>query len=344
MPNLSIYPGQLDIPFLKVPGLSVSSSEPQLWASMIRQVMPVRICEPLRNGRPFRNLTAVANLGGLTATATHGSAISLSSDEQSVAMLLLPYRGSGRWTTDGRQYEVPVGETVLYLPPSAVQLENTITSGVGLNMEPDKLLATALSMAGPDGIGRDLAQACYQPQLLSWKQRAEQELIWTIYRTLQAADQAMRVALGAVPLLRFDDLLMRLTLLLLIPELRQVEPVAQPVGLVPAGGVQLGHLVDWIEANLSKPLSLSDLERQAHCSRRTLQYHFRRRYGCSPMQWLRRRRLQRALERLRTPAQPKESVWEIAQSCGYTSLAAFSRDFKAMHGLRPSDVRQGASG
>jgi AraC-like DNA-binding protein len=336
MPS-TLYPGQLELPFLDQPGLGIHHSDPQLWAELVSSTIPVSICEPRDAHRPFHNRTAVVNLGAVTAVATEGSAISVSTEAHQACQLLLPYNGNGFWSCEGRTYDNPVGCSVLFLPPASLRLENTVTCGVSLNIAADQLIRTAVTMAGPDGIGRDLAQALLQPQRLLWHQAGQRELVACVYRTLTSADQALQAGPGALPMLRLDDLLIRLTVLLLLPELRQLATGrSERHSSQPSPG-QLGDLLAWIEAHLDQPISLSDLETQARCSRRTLQYQFRQRYGCTPMQWLRQRRLERARTRLNNP-QPGEGVWQIAQSCGYTNLSSFSRDFRAQHGLTASEL------
>jgi transcriptional regulator GlxA family with amidase domain len=94
-------------------------------------------------------------------------------------------------------------------------------------------------------------------------------------------------------------------------------------------------LIDWIEANCHRPLSLSDLEKQSHYSRRSLQYAFRQRFGCGPMQYIRRQRLALAKQRLLAP-RPGTTVTSVAQECGYLSVANFRRYYQQRFGETPS--------
>ena len=69
--------------------------------------------------------------------------------------------------------------------------------------------------------------------------------------------------------------------------------------------------------------------------RSSLQYAFKQRFGCGPMQWLRRQRLARARAMLMQASQPM-AMKQVAQACGYLSQASFSRDFQERYGERPS--------
>lgn len=330
--------GQQDPPFLEeAGGLCVSNADPQAWAGLVSQLLPVRVCEPLHGRESFHNRTALVDLGDLAAVATAGTPIVVRTDDHGEAHLMLPYAGNGLWTVDGRVYDNPAGASVLFLPPAPLMLESSVTSGVSLNIPPERLLRSAVTMAGPEGISRDLGRLLQQPRRLNRRENDNCELIACLYDTLATAERAVRVSASTLPMLRLDDLLIRLTLLLLIPELRRLSPPATATSAPCRGEVRLDDLIAWIEAHFEKPLGLSDLEARAHCSRRTLQLHFRRRFGCSPMQWLRMRRMRLAMERLRRP-RPGDSVWSVAQACGYSNLSAFSREFRANHGQRPSEV------
>ena len=90
---------------------------------------------------------------------------------------------------------------------------------------------------------------------------------------------------GAInPMLSLEDLVRRLIVMLLVPDL--LEAAAESASPV---GEPFIHqaLVEWLLAHLHEPISLSDMERRSSYSRRSLQYAFKQRFGCGPMQWLR---------------------------------------------------------
>ena len=101
--------------------------------------------------------------------------------------------------------------------------------------------------------------------------------------------------------------------------------------------IALDDLVDWIRANLQRPLTLTDLQERSHYSTRQLQHLFKSRLNCSPMDFVRRERLGHAMDRLDS-AGPDESVTTIARACGYRHLSNFSSDFRRQFGYSPSQV------
>ncbi len=332
-----LNPALLTIPLLGHPLLRQSTDDPQAWARSVCATTPVQVCEPRQSGLAFRNDAAILKLGEVLVIATQGSAITLSTDQHPSAQLLLPYRGNGLWRIEQTVYENPLGESVLYLPPAPLHLENDITSGVSLTVNPATLLSTAITMAGPEGLPPQRLQVFQQPQRLLLSDPVCARLINGVYAVLFTIDQ-LTCASGADALaLRFDDVLLRALVLLLLPELQQDSPrVSEPVGSLTARR-RLEPLLEWIDAHLDQPIGLTDLEAQVHWSRRTLQYTFRSACGCTPMQWLRQRRLHRAMQRLKHP-QPGDSVASIGRSVGFVSAVAFSREFRRHFGCTPSSL------
>lgn len=100
---------------------------------------------------------------------------------------------------------------------------------------------------------------------------------------------------------------------------------------------KLDHLIDYIKANSHLPLSMTDLERVSHYSSRQLQYSFKAKLNCSPMQFIRSQRLSNALAKLQSK-EPGTTVASTARECGYRSTQHFSRDFQNRFGMNPSTV------
>lgn len=332
-----LKPGLLTIPLLGHPWLRQTALDPQGWAQAVSAIAPVRICEPLVSSLPFQNDTAVLPLGAVMVLATQGSAITLTTENHPFAQLMLPYRGWGVWRIERDRYENPVGDSVLYLPPAPIHLENNITSGVALNLNPEALFQTALTMAGPEGVPPDWLRRFQQPKLLQLNAPESAWLINGLYALLLSLNQLTSLPGSDLSRLRFDDVILRMVVLLLLPELQRLE--SRPKAAAPAAAARkkLEALLEWIEAHLEGPIGLSDLERQGHWSRRTLQYAFRDACGCSPMQWVRRRRLHRAMQRLTNP-RPGDTITGIGRSVGFPSAVAFSRDFRRQYGCTPSSV------
>ncbi len=101
--------------------------------------------------------------------------------------------------------------------------------------------------------------------------------------------------------------------------------------------------LDYIHANLSEPITLSDIAMAAGINIRTLQKGFQRVFGLSPMQVLRNARLDAAHYQL-IAHRDAPSVSEAAWSCGFSHLGRFSRDYKERFGHSPSQQSRAARG
>ena len=99
--------------------------------------------------------------------------------------------------------------------------------------------------------------------------------------------------------------------------------------------IAVDRLCRFIDANLDHPLDLGLLERTSGLSARTLQLQFRQQFGCTPLQWVRTRRLERARQRLQE-GHGEDSIIEIALSCGFNHPSMFSAYYRQRFGELPS--------
>jgi AraC-like DNA-binding protein len=129
--------------------------------------------------------------------------------------------------------------------------------------------------------------------------------------------------------------LILLTALLACPTLKT--PLVEEKKAPKEGGVEevINELTDYMMTHLSEPLSLSILENYSHYSRRSLQYAFRHRFGCTITQWIRSQRLDQAYQALKAGS-PGQTVSSIAHACGYRSVSLFSIEFQNRFHIKPS--------
>jgi AraC family transcriptional regulator len=92
----------------------------------------------------------------------------------------------------------------------------------------------------------------------------------------------------------------------------------------------------YVMANLSMPLRLSDLAREAGLSPHHFCTAFRRARGETPGNWLAGLRIARAAELL---SRSERSVTDIALDVGYETPSAFAAGFRKRIGLTPTEFR-----
>lgn len=106
-------------------------------------------------------------------------------------------------------------------------------------------------------------------------------------------------------------------------------------------GSDLEDLLAWLQDNLGRDLTLTDIASHAGTSTRTLIRRFRDQTGTTPLQWLHRARIRKAQHLLETTAHPIE---RIAHQVGFRSPTAFRDRFKRTTGVSPQTYRRTFTG
>src|SRR5690625_5020777 len=101
---------------------------------------------------------------------------------------------------------------------------------------------------------------------------------------------------------------------------------------------KMNAAMDYIEDNLNGNIDIWKAARLAHCS----EYHFRRMFsfiaGVPVSEYIRRRKMTLAAMDLRENGM---TVERTARKYGYASPDAFTRAFHSLHGIKPSETREG---
>lgn len=94
----------------------------------------------------------------------------------------------------------------------------------------------------------------------------------------------------------------------------------------------------YIEENIHQLPSLADLTHYAKVSARTLQLAFKRHLNCTPMEYVRRIRLQRAHEQIINAAHTGEKITDIAMQWGFYNPGRFAQLYKRHYGCTPKET------
>jgi AraC-like DNA-binding protein len=327
------------LPFIQLPGASLASGNPVDFGGVVGTYLPLAVHRwdhPHRD-QPFFNHSGCIRLGELTLLATWGSAIHGEVEQKCEAQLVLPYpAGVNAFTIEKRTYRFR--SACLFIPAARtrIQLDCSRCSGIIISFPPEILLPVAHAIAGPGFDPLPLQAALSQAAVLSRQKDPRRERLQALLmQTMAYAEQCLAIGGEINPMLRLDDLIRRLIVMLLLPGLLE-SATAAPLISEPFPHQEL---VTWLLAHLQEPISLSDMEARSRYSRRSLQYAFKQRFGCGPMQWLRQQRLARAKALLEDPL-CRLGLAEVTQACGYLSQASFSRDFLARYGERPSRIQR----
>ena len=130
-----------------------------------------------------------------------------------------------------------------------------------------------------------------------------------------------------------------LTLLLtmLLEKLKQASnPLKMPDLLQDSGSSLTAKVVKYILSNLRSELNSDKLASVFHVSTSSIRRHFLTDTGICLGKYIRHSRIMKAMYYLR---KNEKNISEIAEACGYHSIQAFSRAFKAEVGMTPLTYR-----
>ncbi|MEX1323595.1 MAG: AraC family transcriptional regulator [Synechococcaceae cyanobacterium] len=312
--------------------------DPQALAERLAQHHPVLAFAPLHgHAATFVHRTNTIRAGSLLLTSGYSSPIEGAMGEESGnAYVQFAQAGSIRYQTQGLSQTIHPGRPLWFSPGAEYRYTTDHLNALVMRLDLGRLRSTAAAIAGLGVAQRRFASDLELARVLGCDNRRNRELIQVFRRTLSLLDNPALDTHGHLDALQVDDLIYRVLALLLHPRLDAVLAVNRRGGVAPRERI-LEELLEWIRANLHTPVNLTELERRSGYSRRTLQLAFKQRFGCGPVQWVRRQRLEQARQAL-LRAQPGERVGEIASRFGFAKLTVFSRDFRAHFGLRPSEL------
>jgi AraC-like DNA-binding protein len=98
----------------------------------------------------------------------------------------------------------------------------------------------------------------------------------------------------------------------------------------------LRKAVEWILLNYFQPVRVEQLAEMSGLSPSHFNRLFKRSFGTSPIDWLRRERMSQAKRRL---VESRETIKQIAEQVGYADRFFFSKDFKRYTGTTPGAFR-----
>lgn len=98
----------------------------------------------------------------------------------------------------------------------------------------------------------------------------------------------------------------------------------------------INAVIRHIDDHLGEELRMEDLARICHMNVSYFSTFFKKYMGLAPKEFMMRRRIQRAVEYLRTS---ERTVLDIAHLCGFNNTSGFNKAFKNITGKTPSDFR-----
>lgn len=279
----------------------------------------------------------LSRLGSIVLGASILPPVQILVAEQFGLSVFLGYGGEQEIQQASRHWSCRLG-TCLILPGQALSIQSSLFSGLTFHLDSRRILQTATVMAGLAQTPDPWVKSVHET--FGWEPSREPSLatlLAMLKQSIVMADLQADSSQSLVDRLQLDDLIYRLLAAMIFPELREDTSFERLTQRIQAGRDSFDELLDFIKSNLTEPLNLTQLEQHSHYSRRALQYTFRERLGCTPLQWIRNQRLEAARQRLQNPL-PGDNVASIATGCGYRTQSLFSVDFQQRFHVRPSQL------
>lgn len=298
----------------------------------VREVVPNMVTYEKLGSQPFQSKIALAEIGELALSAVSASPTRMRVDGVGGVTFIFQAVGRSEFRCEGNSFlAAPEQSAVLIPAESCVDITSQQRSGVLIRVDPHRLGSTAEIMMG---------ERCRQAVL----SRINQPIQIDFQQSVAGLNQTFRHYFGLVDSLLhgktllqhsgLQDVFYRLMVFSLAPQecLHSSDNSEQEFSRR-----RLSRACEYVMANLSNPINLTDLERIGHMSRRTLHNAFVKAYGLSPIEWVREQRLLLAYTLLSNSAN-KVSVTSVMLRCGYASPSLFSLHYVRRFGERPSET------
>lgn len=110
-----------------------------------------------------------------------------------------------------------------------------------------------------------------------------------------------------------------------------------------ASTAALRRAITFVDDNAHLPMSLADIAAHVHMTPRGVQYLFRRHLDCTPMQYLRKVRLDHAHRDLQRASPEGCTVAEIANRWGFAHQSRFAHYYRLTYGMSPRRTLNGGA-
>lgn len=315
---------------LPMPGLGIQLSvTADELAAAASDALDTQMAWGIDGGRSeHRTEFSIAALGSLLITSGRTTPVALSYSQGERVTVEMCYAGTSRFRegiTDLRS----TGGEVLVFPNAGGILCGGLHSGISFSLEKQRLVRTAQAMWNCD-----ISMELETPHVLGGvERRGRSSPLFELFRYI---DRVLLEEPYLADGLALDDQAYRLVAIEIAQKAYPAQLARRQTGKR-RWSSSLDELVDYIASNRCSAITLTELEEQGNYSRRHLQNLFRERFGCTPMQFVRRQRLTAAMELLQA-AEEGTTVSRVARDCGYRSISNFSSDFQRVFGVQPSQV------
>ena len=263
-------------------------------AKYIQKYAQISTYEALDGSRQFCHRSSLQNLDqcSIAAFAHPAMRIIYGNDNLLVNNLSIPLLGVNRSCLVQGSFEVNPGQALFKPIAHDSVVESSDYIGVSFLFSTSLMEHVVLTFDPSGASQQKLRAALARPVLFSCENPGQKILLQQLRRLISLFDCAVDGSSHDPAHLHFEDLFAARVATLLLPELVSNDSQdGHPLGLVSVKS-RFDELIEYIHANPSLPLSLSDLSVQSGLSRDQLNQCFQYHFGMGPMRWIREQRIQ----------------------------------------------------
>lgn len=312
-------------------GFATRATDPSaLRAQLATVATGLRECSVPRPDAAFESQVCLLSIGSMRLASVAHTGFQLDVADSPDLLFMFPFDGILQVRSAGQSLVAMADAHGVLLPGQAFRANAAAGSTMLVSVDAAGLEATARQMLGlvaDDPLGLPIQR----PALIDLDHSGIP--FGPILRHLCAS---IDVVSGRSYLLRLqglDEALMRNFVLMLAGDRLALDAGASAT----VARHPLDKVCQYILTHLHGRITVNELAQAGAMSERALQYAFRDRFQCTPMQWVKHQRLLEA-RRLLRQADDRESVARIALACGFVNLGAFAVEYRRTFGERPSET------
>ncbi|WP_371348863.1 helix-turn-helix domain-containing protein [Ancylobacter sp. IITR112] len=283
----------------------------------------------------FANQQSSVTVNGLKLTALSHSPIRTRVESDELSFFMPVDGGSIHSTVNGKLVQCHVRTNVLLAPEGERIGEGSHRSILVAGLDRHRLRQTAGAMLGQDDIKVDLSAPTVMPLMAG---AVNFDLMLRGACTLL---EACHLSGGMAARVGVDEIFYRAVCGMLLRDrlFGESGDRFQPA----IADKRVERACDYVLANLGRRITLTDLEAVSGLSARTLQYAFQKRFGCSPVTWIRNERLN-AARALLLAGGGEDNVTTAAHAFCFSNPGDFSRHYRERFGEYPAATLAAARG
>lgn len=209
-------------------------------------------------------------------------------------------------------------------------LGGSFCRGLAFSPEPVRIAHTLIAMSGGAIAGLDTASLLKRARELPLQHGTFN--IFESFKQLVSMFRLYETHTGIMGKLALDDALYRHIAMMLRPEILFDDGSKNG-----QSRTRIDVACDYMKANFDQPVSLTEIESVTGLSARALQYAFKKRFNCTPMEWLTQQRLDYARSKLLS-RHSCISVSGVALDAGFSNFGKFSKKYRERFGELPSQT------